>query len=255
MMDAKTKSKRQSIRRVLIIASFLLFPVTLNYFSPALIIMAAAAGVLSASACVFLAQFVSALFLGRAFCGWLCPGAGLQEACFLAQSRAVNGRKCDWIKYLIWVPWVSLIIYLLARHGVHGVSFFFMMESLISVDAPNRYPIYLTVTGLIFVLSLFVGRRGFCHVGCWMAPFMILGTQVQRRLRIPALHLRAAPEKCVQCHICTAGCPMSLDVTAMVQRGDMSCSECILCGTCVDSCRHKAIRYSFGVNRAGARRR
>jgi polyferredoxin len=255
MMDARTKSRRQSIRCALIIASFLLFPVTLNYFSPALIIMAAAAGVLSASACVFLAQFVSALFLGRAFCGWLCPGAGLQEACFLAQSRAVNGGKCDWIKYMIWLPWVSLIIYLLTRHGLHGANFFFLMESPISVDAPNRYPIYLTVTGLIFLLSLSVGKRGFCHVGCWMAPFMILGTHVQRRLGIPALHLRAAPEKCVQCHVCTGNCLMSLDVTAMVQRGDMASSECILCGTCIDACQHKAIRYFFGVNRTGTRQR
>ena len=255
MMDAKTKSRRQSIRRALIIGSFILFPVTLNYFSPALIIMAAAAGVLSASACVFLAQFVSALFLGRSFCGWLCPGAGLQEACLIAQSKTVNGQKCDWIKYAIWAPWMSLIVYLLARHGIHGVNFFFMMESPISVDAPSRYPIYLTVIGLIFLLSLFVGRRAFCHTGCWMAPFMVLGTHVQHRLKIPALHLRASPEKCVQCHVCTGNCPMSLDVTSMVGRGDMFSSECILCGSCVDSCKHKAICYSFGVNRARAHRR
>jgi NAD-dependent dihydropyrimidine dehydrogenase PreA subunit len=149
---------------------------------------------------------------------------------------------------------MSLIIYLLARHGLRRVDFFFMMDSPISLDHPSRYPIYMTVVGVIFVLALSVGRRGFCHTACWMAPFMVLGTQVQRRLRIPALHLRAAPEKCVQCHLCSANCPMSLDVTDMVRRGDMSCSECILCGSCVDSCRARAIRYSFGVNRASTRR-
>jgi polyferredoxin len=247
-MNTQTKSRRQLIRRSLILASFLLFPVTLNYFSPAMIIMAAAAGVVSGSACVFLAQFVSALFWGRSFCGWLCPGAGLQEACFIAQSKAVKGRKCDWIKYAIWVPWIGLIVYLWSRHGIRGVDFFFMMESPISVDAPSRYPIYLTVIGLIFLLSLFVGRRAFCHTGCWMAPFMVLGTHVQHRLKIPALHLRASPEKCAQCRVCTGNCPMSLDVTGMVQRGDMSSSECILCGNCVDSCKHEAIRYSFGIS-------
>ncbi len=249
-MKTREKPRRQFIRRTLILTSFLLFPVTLNYFSPALILMAAAAGVLSGSACVFFAQFASALFLGRSFCGWVCPGGGQQEACFIAQAKAVNGRKCDWIKYMIWVPWMGLIVYLLARHGIHGVDFFFLMESPVSLDDPSRYPIYLTVLGLIFVLSLSLGRRGFCHVGCWMAPFMILGVQVQRLLCLPALHLRASAEKCVQCHVCTGHCPMSLDVTAMVQRGDMASSECILCGTCVDSCKHQAIRYSFGVTRS-----
>jgi NAD-dependent dihydropyrimidine dehydrogenase PreA subunit len=174
---------------------------------------------------------------------------GLQEACFVAQPKAVSGRKCDRIKYLIWAPWMGLILYLLTRHGIRAVDFFFMMESPVSLDGPSRHPIYLTVTGLIFVLSLSVGRRAFCHAGCWMAPFMVLGARIQRRLRIPALHLRAVPEKCVQCRICTAGCPMSLDVTGMVQRGDMHSSECILCGSCVDSCQHKAIRYSLGIDR------
>jgi len=237
------------VRRSLIIASFLLFPITLNYFSPVMIIMAAAVGIISGSACVFLAQFVSALFLGRSFCGWLCPAAGQQEACFIAQPKPVNGPKCDWIKYLIWVPWLCLIVYLLARRGIQTVEFLFMMESPVSLDEPSRYPVYLTVTGLIFLLSLSVGRRAFCHAGCWMAPFMILGTQVQRHLRIPALHLRAAPEKCVHCRTCTRDCPMSLDVTGMVAHGDMFSPECILCGNCADSCKQKAIRFSFGVSR------
>jgi ferredoxin-type protein NapH len=245
-MNIEARPRRQPIRLALIIASFLLFPITLNYFSPAMIIMAASAGVLSGSACVFLAQFVSALFFGRSFCGWICPGAGLQEACLAAQPKAVNGARCDWIKYAIFVPWVGLIVYFLATRGLRSADFFFMMESPVSVDEPSRYPIYLTVIGLIFVLSLSVGRRAFCHTGCWMSPFMVLGTLVQRRLRIPSLHLRPAPDKCVHCRDCNGSCPMSLDVTSMVARGDMFSTECVLCGTCVDTCRQHAIRYSFG---------
>lgn len=228
----------------------MLFPVTLFYFSPALVIMAAAAGTLSGSALVFLAQFLSALLLGRAFCGWVCPGAGEQEACVIIQPRRVNGRKCDWIKYLIWVPWMGIILVLLAQHGIHSVDFFFMMDSPISISSPAQYPIYFIVTGLIFILGLSVGRRGFCHTACWMAPFMILGTRVQRGLRIPALHLRATAERCVECGACTSGCPMSLDVTGMVKRGDLFVSECILCGNCIDSCKTGAIGYRFGISHA-----
>ena len=43
----KTKSRRQLIRRSLIIASFIVFPITLNYFSPVLIVMGAALGIIS----------------------------------------------------------------------------------------------------------------------------------------------------------------------------------------------------------------
>ena len=38
----------------------------------------------------------------------------------------------------------------------------------------------------------------------------------------------------------------------MVKRGDMYSSECILCGTCADSCKRKAIRYCFGISRRTA---
>ncbi|RPI57395.1 MAG: 4Fe-4S ferredoxin, partial [Chloroflexi bacterium] len=47
----------------------------------------------------------------------------------------------------------------------------------------------------------------------------------------------------------TRSCPMSLDVHAMVQRGDMEEGECILCGTCVDGCPSRAVRFTFGAGR------
>ncbi|MCF8054532.1 MAG: 4Fe-4S binding protein [Deltaproteobacteria bacterium] len=240
--------RRQRLRRSLIIISFILFPITIFYFSPVLIIMGATAGVLAGAAIVFLCQFLSALILGRAFCGWICPAGGLQEACFPAQARRVNGKKSDWIKYLIWVPWMGTIIYLFTQSGIHGVDFFFMMESPISLSSPAQYPIYISVTALIFVLALTVGRRGFCHTACWMAPFMVAGAKFSRFLPLPTLYLRADADKCVECRDCTAQCPMSLDVPAMVQHGNMHNNECILCGSCIDACQRQSLSYAFGVN-------
>jgi ferredoxin len=74
---------------------------------------------------------------------------------------------------------------------------------------------------------------------------MIIGRKIRNWLHLPALHLKADPEKCTQCNTCTTNCPMSLDVTGMVQRGKMENTECILCGNCVDGCTREAIRYSF----------
>ena len=95
---------RQKIRKALIIISLLLFPITLDYLSPYLIIEGTAKGIITGSFIVFSFMFLSSLFLGRAFCGWLCPGAGLQETCFAVRDKRVT--KGNWIKYLIWVPWV-----------------------------------------------------------------------------------------------------------------------------------------------------
>jgi ferredoxin-type protein NapH len=96
---------RQKLRRGVLLFSFILFPVVLNYLSPFLSVRGAAAGVIGGSLLFFGLLFVSALFLGRAFCGWACPGGAAQEACRLVNDRRVSGRRLDWIKYLIWVPW------------------------------------------------------------------------------------------------------------------------------------------------------
>ncbi|WP_241423274.1 4Fe-4S binding protein [Candidatus Contubernalis alkaliaceticus] len=87
--------KRQSIRKTLILISFLLFPITIYYLSPYLIILGALEGIAAGSFVFFALLFVFSLFLGRAYCGWLCPGGGLQECCQIVSTRKAKGGKFD----------------------------------------------------------------------------------------------------------------------------------------------------------------
>ena len=64
---------RQKIRNAMTLLMFALFPVIYYYFSPYLVIMGAAEGIVAGSLIVFASLFVLSLFLGRAFCGWVCP--------------------------------------------------------------------------------------------------------------------------------------------------------------------------------------
>jgi ferredoxin-type protein NapH len=241
------KAKRQKIRIAVILISFLLFPVTLNYFSPVLIIMGAAKGIVVASFIIFTLQFLSALILGRAFCGWLCPAAGIQEACFTVRDNPVRTGRADWINWLIWIPWIAVIILTFAKAGgFKSVQPLYMFENGISVDEPQAYIMYFFVVGIFILLSLIIGRRAFCHYGCWMAPFMIIGRKIRNLFKWPSLHLKSDEEKCIDCKMCTRACPMSLDPNAMVKNHQMENAECVLCGNCVDVCPKGAIEYGFG---------
>ena len=95
------------------------------------------------------------------------------------------------------------------------------------------------------VLSFTVGRRGFRHVFCWVAPFMVVGRKLRNGLGWPTLRLKVETEKCVDCRKCVNACPMSLDVNGMVRSGTMESSECILCGTCAELCPGGVIGFSF----------
>ncbi|MHC4626016.1 MAG: 4Fe-4S binding protein [Planctomycetota bacterium] len=237
---------RQRIRRALILVSFVLFPATIFYFSPELIIIGAGEGLIVGSFVVFALQLVFALTLGRLYCGWMCPAAGLQEALAPVSDKKASNRF-NWIKWIIWVPWiVTIAITAISAGGFRKVDLFYQTRYGLSVVEPGAYIIYFIVTSVIMILALAAGRRGFCHYGCWMAPFMIIGTRLGRLLKIPALHLRSDRSQCSECKRCEKVCPMSLEVAKMVQAESILHAECILCGSCADNCPHGVIRYSFG---------
>ena len=247
---------RQRIRKALIIFAFLSFPITMNYFSPYVIVDGAMNGIVNGSLVIFGLMFLSSLFLGRAWCGWVCPAGGMQEIVESVNRKAINGKKIDWIKWLIWIPWISIIVMMAIRVGGYtNIDLGYHTQGGISVaGSPDRpifiaYIIYYFVIFLFIGLAVIVGRRAGCHTICWMAPFMMIGRRIRNRFGWPSLRLVADTEECKNCKLCTKNCPMSLDVNAMVQIGKMENSECILCGTCVDHCSQSAIRYSFSGGR------
>ena len=243
-----TRSRRQNVRTSLLLISVLLFPITLYYFSPYLIIMGLSEGVINGSFLVFAGMFVVSLFVGRFWCGWLCPAGGLMEFGEVINSRDV--KKGRWVKWAIWIPWMALIVFTAIKAGgVRSVNPLYQLDGGLTLMQPFWFIIYYFVLAIFLGLSALFGRRGGCHYICWMAPFMIIGRKIRNGLRTPALHLKADPDKCTSCLTCTKNCPMSLEVNAMVQRGDMEHADCILCGTCVDGCSSKAIVYALSRGR------
>lgn len=237
---------RQKLRKTIIFISFLLFPLTLYYFSPYLIIQGAAEGVVSGSFIVFTAMFIGSLIFGRLFCGWICPAGGLQEACTLISDKKAKGGKLNLIKYFVWIPWIlSIALSALHAGGFKKLDFFYETFYGISVSRPEAYIIYYIVVFLIFMLFILGGKRSFCHYLCWMSPFMIIGKNVSKLLRIPSLNLKSEKEKCIGCGQCSKKCPMSLDVKKMVQEKGIEDNECILCGECIEACPKKVITYTF----------
>lgn len=238
------KNRRQKIRTGLVLVSFFLFPAFFYFFSPYLIIDGTLNGVISGSFIMFTLQFLSALVLGRGFCGWICPAGGAQEALITVRNKKVT--KGNFIKWLIWTPWIAVIILLAVKNGGYRqLNPLYQMKFGLSIDSVQALITYLMVLMLIVLPALIVGRRSFCHHLCWMAPFMIIGRKIRNVFGWRSLRLEAMPDQCTHCHTCTENCPMSLPVEQMVEFNKMENTECILCATCIDGCKSKAIKYRF----------
>lgn len=243
-----TKIKtRQKIRKGILVFTLISFPIVLNYLSPAVILSGAAEGILTGSAILFMIQFALSLFLGRAFCSWVCPGGAVQSCVTnMAQDKKGPNGKANWIKFFIWAPWLGLIIFLFIQAGgLLGINPLYNTENIVSVDEPSRYFIYIPIMLLITIPAFIWGRRTMCHTICWMAPFMILGRKIRNLAKWPSLRLTVDKEKCISCGTCSQNCEMSLPVQEMVKNEKPEHMECILCLECVDGCKQKAVKVTF----------
>ena len=230
----------------MVISTFLLFPIIIFYFSPYLIILGALEGIASGSVVMFSLQFLFSLFFGRSLCGYICPLGGLQECLMLVNNKQVKNGKINLLKFCFWIPWlISIIIIFSYGGGIKKFDFFFHTKYGVSLYEPITYMIYYGVVILVVTLSVKIGKRAFCHYVCWMSPFMILGTKLSRKLKLPLLHLKIDKTKCLKCGLCSTKCPMSLNVQKLIEDEKMTNSECILCGECINTCKKDVIKYSW----------
>lgn len=235
---------RQRLRKFLLILSFLLFPVTIYYLSPVLIINAGLNGIINGSFLVFLILLVGSIFFGRIFCAYLCPAGGLQECAFCINERTPKQGWRSYIKYVIWTIWIAAVIACyLYRGEIVRLDFFYETDHGISVANIYGYIIYYGVVFLILIPCVLFGKRVFCHYFCWIAPFMVLGTKLRRLLHLPGLQVTAQKENCIACKRCNQACPMGLDVQHMAEQGGCTSTECIQCGACLDACPKHVLHY------------
>lgn len=236
--------KRQRLRKFLLLLSFLLFPVTIYYLSPVLIINAGLNGIINGSFVVFLILLVGSIFFGRIFCAYLCPAGGLQECAFCINERIPKQGWRNNIKYVIWTVWIAaVVVCYLYRGEMVRLDFFYETDHGISVANIYGYIIYYGIVFLILIPCVLFGKRIFCHYFCWIAPFMVLGTKLRRLLHLPGLQVTAQKENCIACKRCNQACPMGLDVQHMAKQGGCTSTECIQCGACIDACPKHVLHY------------
>jgi polyferredoxin len=197
---------------------------------------------INASFFAFVRMFILSLFFGRAYCSWFCPGCGIQEILSLFIKRKAKNSKALYIKYFIFAIWIGAIITGYVLNGIKKVDLSYGMS-----DITIERKIILTLGAIVLIVPLtaIFGRFASCKYICWQVPFMIIGTKIRYYFPLNGLRLKSEKTKCNSCKVCTAKCPMNLDVMENVRNGHMQATECILCGNCVDHCKRGEIKFSF----------
>ena len=235
----------QRIRKPIVISTAILFHLLLIFhlfFSPVIIVMASFKGIINASFFAFVLMFLLSIFFGRAYCSWFCPGCGVQEIMALIVKRKSSNTKAIYIKYFIYVAWLGTIVTGYIVNGFRTIDLSYGMT-----DVTIERKIILTTGAILIIVPLTAvfGQFASCKYICWQAPFMIIGTKIRDYFQLPGLRLKANVNNCTNCKICNNKCPMNLDVSENLKNNKLNDTECILCGNCIDNCKHKVIKYSI----------
>ena len=102
--------RRQTLRKLIILVSFAVFPITVIYLAPAPPIMSLRQGIVNLSVIVLASVFLSGFFLRRAFCGWICPGAGCQLVAKALNDRPIERKLVNWFRVAMVVVWAVMVM-------------------------------------------------------------------------------------------------------------------------------------------------
>jgi ferredoxin-type protein NapH len=166
---------------------------------------------------------LTAMFVGRIFCGYACPIGAIQELVHRIPGKKIIFRwKGAWAVHALFV----LVFFVggglsFSLLGWLGVRQFFHLDLL-------TVPFFI-FSGLA-ILAVFI-YRPFCR---WICPFGFFSRLLAGR----SIMVMRRRETCNSCHACEKRCP----VGDAMERADGG--SCFLCVRCVDKCKRDAIGFS-----------
>lgn len=183
---------------------------------------------------------IAALFVRRAFCGWLCPVGLTQDLLYLPRRLkkaipvrpATVGRRRASLTARIIVLLATLFVPFIT--GSMLFTEFCPMIRIGDVVYRTDFALGLITLGALLIFSLLM-ERFFCRFICPLG--LLLGWTGHLGARLfPTLTITRACKAGGKCSRCGTACPMKIDLCSL--QGGLDDPECILCLSCVKTCRN-----------------
>jgi ferredoxin-type protein NapH len=183
-----------------------------------------------------IAVFLS-LFLGRFYCGWLCPLGAVQELIHPETKIRIPAAPDAVLKYLKYIILLSFL-YLSWRTGENLWSRYEPLGVLVHFNGSAFAVFILIVTLSVSVLI----ERPFCRYICPLGAILALTS------RLAIFRMRADAGVCMVCGKCSGGdCAMNAIEAdnAITDLPKINSTECIYCLRCQKLCQRSALHVSI----------
>jgi len=167
---------------------------------------------------------LGALFLGRVYCGWVCPMETLFRPINWLYSRLrIKRLKTPAVFKKNIFRWAILVLFVI------------LMVAFKAFKIRINLLLYITAFSVLVTL---VFEEEFWHR--YICPF---GTLLSMFSKSPLFGMRVEKTSCVSCGICQRVCPVSA-IETEEDGMKIDSSECLVCLKCKESCPKLSINYS-----------
>ncbi len=212
-------------------------------------------------------------FLGRFFCGWVCPmdllfslfERKLSRPGLPLYSRFHRRTRAERL-----VPPAMMLVYIVLS-VLLGRPFFTTYSPVAGATKLGEFLVDVALNlpgaafGLVMAWGLVTGfallvnivaeyvfgvKRFWCRFVCPIGNLYGFVMNKYSPLVVKVTH----PERCLRCNLCSMACPMGIDIVGeYLDKGrDVRDERCFHCGRCVEVCPHSVLSLGFAL--PGARR-
>jgi len=199
------------------------------------------------------------VFLGRFYCGWICPLGTLQDLTAklrvsrLKKEIATNKyRPIYRLKYLVLIVFLVMAVFGVLQTGLLDPIVLLTRAMTTSIfPAIDRGDVLLYssarefdlgwIAGLLLIailIAAFIMPRLWCKLLCPLGALLGLFS------RWSIFHIRRSEELCDDCHICVGHCQAGAEPDQRLRK-----SECMLLFNCLEKCPTNA--FTFGPQNPG----
>jgi len=204
-------------------------------------------GVINAGFIFWILVFISAVLLGRAFCGWFCWFGGYLE---LIEWGIGDKLKIQVprrvLLYLGVIPFVALAIKVYNTLLMNWLQNFPAAFTFRLADVEpwggQQTGVSIVITLIMFgpALLFVFGRRAWCRHLCPIGALIRIFSSVSLG------KIRLVNSECIACGTCNRTCDMEVDVMGeLAAHGEVRSLNCTRCFKCTDECPQGAIAFSL----------
>ncbi len=171
---------------------------------------------------IFFLPLFMALFVGRAFCGGVCPLGAIQELVLLKPVRVP--RRLDRTLGLLKYVYLALAIWYAAQPIADRDFVICRFDPFVSIFRRTGFAHMIGIGIGLLALSMFVGRP-YCRYLC---PY---GELLSWCTRFASRGVTITPDKEIDCGLCADACPYGA-----IEKNRAVRKSCLYCARCYASC-------------------